>query len=254
MVSNRFRDHPFTRWMEGERAPRPCVTNVWFLHDFEAYDEVIGFSECDRSNYNVALKYFRDIAQNKFEGRNMLLPTSPIAIPQLTRPGKGAQFAIDHESTPHAFVWVEMIAHLSKTLRDDQTQTDMALVVGAGIESCVFKKDPLMYDHKIYQILSEEKKAEMKANGTVAPTWDFVFRRLDGSECALHPEYKRNAIAYREVRGPGGEPSRTTAPRPPKAGPGKTDGPGTFQHMIGQTADKHLKWEIASFNKRVRDA
>ena len=135
----------------------------------------------------------------------MVLPPSPIAIPPISRPAKGPQFTIDPDSPRHAFVWVEMIAHLSNTLRDEQTQTDMALVVGAGIESCVFKKDPLMYDHKIYQILSEEKKAEMKENGTVAPTWEFVFRRLDGSECALHPEYKRNAIAYREVRGPGGE-------------------------------------------------
>ena len=254
MVSNRFRDHPFTRWMEGERAPRPCVTNVWFLHDFEAYDEVIGFSECDRSNYNVALKYFRDIAQNKFEGRNMLLPTSPIAIPQLTRPGKGAQFAIDHESTPHAFVWVEMIAHLSKTLRDDQTQTDMALVVGAGIESCVFKKDPVMYDHKIYQILSKEKKDEMKTNGTLETTWDFLLCRRDGSACALHPDFSKNSITYREVRGPGGEQLCTTAPLVPKAGPGKSDGHGTFQRMVRQTEQKRLKFDTESFVKPTRDA
>ena len=153
MVSNCFPDHPFTRWREVS-----CDPDVWLLQDFEAYDAVIGFTECVRSNYNVALKYFRDIAQNKFEGRNMLLPTSPIAIRQLSRPDKGPQFTIDHESPPHAFVWVEMIAHLSKTLRDDQTQSDMALVVGAGIVSCVFKKDPIMYDHKCYQILSRRRK------------------------------------------------------------------------------------------------
>ena len=254
MVSNCFRDHPFTRWMEGERAPRQCAPNVWLLQDFEAYDELIGFSECVRSNYNVALKYFREMAQDKFEGRDMLLPTSPIAIRQLSRPGKGPEFAIDHESTPHAFVWVEMIAHLSKTLRDDQTPTDMALVVGAGIQSCLVKHDPVMYDHKMYQILSKEKKDEMKTNGTVETTWDFVLCRRDGSECALHPDFNKNSITYREVRGPGGEQLRTTAPLVPKAGPGKSDGPGTFQRMIRQTEQKRLKFDTESFVKPTRDA
>jgi len=240
--------------MEGERGPRPCLPHVWLLADFERYGELIGFWECTKSRYNVALKYFRETAQNKFEGRDMDLPISPIAVPQLLRAAKGPQFTIDHDGPRHAFVWLEMIAHLSNTLRGEQTQTDMALVVGAGIVSCVFKKDPMMYDHKCYQIVSEEKKREMKANGTVETTWDFVFRRVDGSECALHPDYTRNLITYREVRGPGGEQLRTTAPLVPKAGPGKSDGPGTFQRMIRQTEDKRLQWDIRSFNKRVRDS
>ena len=143
---------------------------------------------------------------------------------------------------------------LSNTLRDEQIQTDMALVVGAGIVSCVFKKDPTMCDHKSYQIMTAEKKRELKANGTYEKTWDFVFCRVDGSECALHPDLKRNSITYREVRGPDREEVRTIAPLVPKAGPGKSDGPGTFQRMIRQTEDKRLKWHSPSFAKRVRDA
>ena len=111
-----------------------------------------------------------------------------------------------------------------------------------------------MYDHKIYQIVSEEKKLEMMANGTVATTWDFVFRRLDGSECALHPDRTKNLITYRDVRGPDGAQVRTIAPLVPKAGPGKSDGHGTFKRMTRQTADKSLKWDISTFDKRVRDA
>ena len=105
-----------------------------------------------------------------------------------------------------------------------------------------------MYDHKMYQVLSKEKKDEMKANGTVATTWDFVFCRVDGSECALHPNFKRNSITYREVCGPGGDPLRTTS-LVPRAGPGKSDGRGTFQCMIRQTEDKCLKWDINTFVK-----
>ena len=73
---------------------------------------------------------------------------------------------------------------------------------------------------------------------------------VDGSECTLHPDYKQNKIAYREVRAPGGEQLRTTAPLVPKAGPGKSDGPGTFQAMIRQTADHTLKWDQRSFATR----
>ena len=102
--------------------------------------------------------------------------------------------------------------------------------------------------------MSEEKKRETKANGTVETTWGFVFRRVDGSECALHPDHSKNLITRREVRGPGGEQLRTTAPLVPKAGPGKSDGHGTFKRMTRQTADKSLKWDISTFDKRVRDA
>ena len=111
-----------------------------------------------------------------------------------------------------------------------------------------------MYDHKCYQFVSEEEKGEMKANGTVATMWDFVFRRVDGSECALHPDYSKNLITYREVRGPGGEQLRTTAPLVPKAGPGKSDGHGTFQRMVRQTEQKRLKFDTESFVKPTRDA
>jgi hypothetical protein len=235
MASNSFPDHPFTRWI-GNGRPDPIC---WTLRDFEEYGERIGFGESTKSNYNVALKYFRMTAQDEFESRDMELPVAPISIRGIRRDAKGPQWTLS-EGPPHAFVWVEMIAHLRSE--------DMALVVGPGIVSCVFKKDPIMYDHKCYQIMSEEKKREMKANGTVETTWDFVFRRVDGSECALHPNYSNNLITYREVRGPGGEQLRTIAPLVPKAGPGKSDGRGTFQRMIRQTEGKRLKWESVSFN------
>ena len=111
-----------------------------------------------------------------------------------------------------------------------------------------------MYDHKSYQTMTAEKKRELKANATYEKTWEFVFCRVDGSECALHPSYTKNLVTYREVRGPRGEQLRTTAPLVPKAGPGKSDGPGTFQRMICQAEDKRLKWNSESFAKRVRDA
>ena len=242
MATNCFPIHPFTRLMQSGN-PLP---EVWRLEDFARYGERIGFWERTKSGYNVALKYFRATAQDDFDERDMVLPIAPIAIPQITR-DKGPDYTIDRSSAPHAFVWVEMVAHLSNTLRDGQMQTDMALVVGAGIESCVFKKDPTMYDHKSYQIMTAEKKRELKAHDTYEKTWDFVFCRVDGSECALHPDLKKNSITYREVRGPDREQVRTIAPLVPKAGPGKSDGPGTFQRMTRQTKDRSLKWDSRTF-------
>ena len=244
MTSISFPDHPLTRWEGNKNPPSP---RAWHLRFFKDYGEQIGFYETNKSQYNVALKYLRMTAQDKFEARNLVLPVAPIPIQGINRDTKGPQFTFS-EGPPFAFVWIEMVAHLSNTLRGDQTQTDMELVVGQGILSCEFRKDPNMYDHKCYQIMSEQKKREMKANSTVETTWDFVFRRVDGSECALHPNYSNNLITYREVRGPGGEQLRTIAPLVPKAGPGKSDGRGTFQRMIRQTEDKRLKWDSGSFN------
>ena len=243
MASECFPDHPFFRIM-GKGLPSPMC---WVLQNFAEYGERIGFRESNKSHYNAALKYFRMMAQEKYEARDILLPIAPICIPQIIHDTKGPGWTF-HESQPEPFSWMEMVGHIDNKLRGEQTQTDMALVVGRGIVSCVFKKDPIMYDHKSYQILSEEKKREMEANGTVVTTWDFVFRRVDGSECALHPSFRRNSITYREVCGPGGDPLRTTS-LVPRAGPGKSDGRGTFQCMIRQTEDKCLKWDINTFVK-----
>ena len=111
-----------------------------------------------------------------------------------------------------------------------------------------------MYDHKIYQILSNEKKDEMKTNGTRETTWDFVLCRRDGSECALHPDFSKNRITYGEVRRADDEEGlawlfRRQDPQVPNAGPGNSDGPGTFQRMIRQTEDKSLQWDMGSFVK-----
>ena len=98
--------------------------------------------------------------------------------------------------------------------------------------------------------MTAEKKRELKAHDTYEKTWDFVFCRVDGSECALHPDLKKNSITYREVRGPDREQVRTIAPLVPKAGPGKSDGHGTFQRMVRQTEQKRLRFETESFVKR----
>ena len=100
--------------------------------------------------------------------------------------------------------------------------------------------------------MSKEKKGEMKANGTVETTWDFVFRRVDGSECALHPDFTKNRITYREVRRADDEEGlawlfRRQDPQVPNAGPGNSDGPGTFQRMTRQTKDRSLKWDSRTF-------
>ena len=60
-------------------------------------------------------------AQDEFESRDMELPVAPISIRGIKRDAKGPQWTLS-EGPPHAFVWVEMIAHLRSE--------DMALVVG----------------------------------------------------------------------------------------------------------------------------
>ena len=112
------------------------------------------------------------------------------------------------------------------------------------------QKGPYNVRPQVLSDLVKEKKDEMKANDAVETTLDFVLCRRYGSECALHPDFNKNSITYLEVRGPGGEQLRTTAPLVPKAGPGKSDGPGTFQSMIRQTEQKRLRFDTESFVKR----
>ena len=96
MASNSFPDHPFTRWI-GNGRPDPIC---WTLRDFEEYGERIGFGESTKSNYNVALMFFRMTAQDEFESRDMELPVAPISIRGIRRDAKGPQWTLSEGPPP----------------------------------------------------------------------------------------------------------------------------------------------------------
>jgi len=240
LTRNDFPEHPLSMEVNTNRE----TFNQEF---FETYGERVGFREHIKANYNEALKYFRLLGSK--DDKNFELPRTPLSIPPFSHEERGTKYhTVD--GPPNAFGWLEMIAHiLNKEPDEEDGLTGMQRVVGVGVVSCCFKKDPSIYAHAVYQNMSNEEKRAKSAKDEVEKMWDFVIVRADGSECALHPSFTKNHLGYRDVRGPGGVLMRTGPPQVPKAGPGKSDGHGTFKRMKKNAVDRTLKWDIGTFRR-----
>ena len=85
-----------------------------------------------------------------------------------------------------------------------------------GILKCSADPRPGSYDHKTQVQV---------AHGRKLPLVDFVIWRNDGSRLYMHPSWTKTKIDCHE-----GIPDRPA--QVPKAGVGKSDGPGTFTRMV----------------------
>ena len=78
--------------------------------------------------------------------------------------------------------------------------------------------------------------------------WDFVLHREDGTSIRLHPERKGPKVGTLDGRG-----HMELVPLP-KAGPGGTNGRGTFK-TYKQGSNQHtLYFDMSKFNKQCRQA
>jgi hypothetical protein len=72
------------------------------------------------------------------------------------------------------------------------------------------------------------------------PTWDFVLRRDDGSAIRLHPQWTSLEVLSFPAEGWWGYDGPNL---PPKAGLGKSDGPGTYNTYEVIGAGRMLKFD-----------
>ena len=138
---------------------------------------------------------------------------------------KGMGYEVDWWGRKEQWSWLDMV----KQLADE----DIKFVVNGpdgtsgGLTHCSFAHRPNSYDHKSHHRLkvagvSPELQSRL-------PTWDFVLHRADGTSIRLHPSWKGTHVESYD--GPG-----HLEPVPlPKAGPGASEGRGTYKHykMLG---------------------
>ena len=152
--------------------------------------------------------------------------------------GKGENYEVDWYAPKEQWSWLDMV----KQLLDD----DIKMVVNgpddasAGLTHCSFSERPNSYCHKEHNRLT---KAGVKpASQTLRRIWDFVLHREDGTSIRLHPDWKGTKVGTFDGCG-------HMEPVPlPKAGPGGTDGRGTFKYYK-QGSNKHtLRFDMSKFD------
>ena len=126
--------------------------------------------------------------------------------------------------------WHEMIAMLD--------EESLRFVVegqngrSGGIIGCGIGPRKNSYDHKRHHAL--QQLGTHPKGGPKLPIWDFVVRRADDTQVYLHPEYSTTKFKAIEL-----VPLEELAEHePPRAGLGRSDGPGTFKKkstVVGHT-------------------
>ena len=76
----------------------------------------------------------------------------------------------------------------------------------------------------VFDDFSEGAAYEGPRRAAPVPVWDFVVTRVDGSRIRFHPQLKNKKIGMSDLRTPMERDG-------PMAGPGKSDGKGTFRRM-----------------------
>ena len=221
-----------------ERAP-------WTLRYFETYGARTGFTVQHKPEakkmFSHALKFLR------CEGVEIQFPDhQPLMVGRIDMAPKGPGYEVSVGGREEPLHWREMIALIDNCkIREDRQNTDMEFVVGPGITSCWFKNFPKLYDHKMYQHIDQKAKQKMRDEGEFFTIWDFVVYRTDGSAIALHPQNKSIEIHYRQVLAPGGNDIRAAQELScPRAGPGNSDGKGTFKRHKQQPYDGKVFFDL----------
>ena len=203
----------------------------------QAYGEdyFSNYGQC-RANYkqhNAALKYFRDHHEDKTDPYN----TPPLELPKdgwtavavIDHDAKGMGWAWKNEYQPWS--WHELIAQLDEESRK-------LVITGpegrsCGVVGCSFAVRPNSYDHQRCHMIKETtgKKPQHKL-----PIWDFLVERADGTNIRLHPEWSKPRCA--SFAGEGHEHEV----QPPRAGPGGSDGKGTYAWYKAEANRQQLKF------------
>ena len=125
--------------------------------------------------------------------------------------------------------WRQMLAALSPPVKN--------LVLGSnpslGVVRITCEPVPGSYDHK--RSHAARHLGRPYGPEAVVPVWDFFVTRTDGSTVRFHTNYRNNKVEVAKVSG-----GRATEelPKPPRKGPGKSDGPGTYRRQTQGNYDE----------------
>ena len=179
---------------------------------------------------NTALKSIRDCGEDPPGYPNIapgygkeLFDRDPFPIQTLQRT-TGPAFELVGPEQPWS--WRGML-----NCFDDET---LRRLVGPGITGICCMPLPGTYDHArlhaavalgtVFDDFREEAPYEGERRKAPVPVWDFVVTRVDGTRIRFHPQLKNKKIGMSDWLMPMERDG-------PLAGPGKSDGKGTFRRM-----------------------
>ncbi len=187
----------------------------------EEMRELRSHLKTDRASHaihNTALKWLRDTNENpagvpRVEAGSLVVGVDitlqdPLQIGVLHR-AKGTSYTfVEHQS--QEWSWRAMLA----SFPDDVLEQ----VVGCGVERIWCMPLAGSYDHKRHHAA---RLGEGPALMGQAPIWDFVAVQADSTQVRFHPQQTSRKVEVTSI---------TNAPpsRPPRAGLGGSDGPGTY--------------------------
>ena len=191
------------------------------------------------SNYkqhNVALKWFRLLAERESRSFVVFDNDRPIEVPMCDHP-KGMEYSFD-ETRTREWTWQEMIAQLDAESMKRLVEGPYT-AVAEGMNAAVVEGGPQLisgcalvktdrYDHK--------RNHALKDHTTVYHIWDFVFFRSDGSQIGCHPNYSSTKFeSYEGVA--------RTDHELPKGGKGGSSGRGTYKYFKKKGIDLYLRFD-----------
>ena len=188
--------------------------------------------------HNVALKWFRELCEREGLTEHIFSNTAVADVPVINH-RKGTDYSFDDESHTFPWRWQEMVANLTAdAIRDiltrDETFDPRRQHAEHFIE-CKIQQTG-QYCHKRAVAAKKGAIPENVPKREKPLVWDFVLTRSDGMLIGLHPSYGNNKVECKF-----GLPG--TDDQVPAAGPGGSDGRGTYRHFIYKYVDTILKFD-----------
>ena len=183
---------------------------------------------------NVALKWIRDSHEDPPGHPTTdcvdLTGSDPYQIGVLQRnTGMAYQF-VEGETQPWS--WRQMLASLNARAK--------ALVLGSNptLDVVRITCGPVAgsYDHKRW---NAARMLGLPYDGDASvPVWDFGVTRSDGTTVRFHTNLNNNKV---EVAMVDGASANLVLPQPPRAGKGRSDGPGTYKRQTRGNYDESVR-------------
>ena len=132
--------------------------------------------------------------------------------------GKGELYTFQADAPKYPWSWRAFVNALSPE--------EAEMVVGPGLVGISLCPRPGSYDHHRAAAAKKLGHEDLSACKWKPPIWEFRFDRSNGSSVVAHPRWKRKGKM--EIAGLADCPQE---PVMPKAGPGKSDGKGTYRRL-----------------------
>jgi hypothetical protein len=188
--------------------------------------------------HNAALKWFRQFCENSGRTEYVFNNTAVAEVPVINHP-PGMGFSFDDVNNTTPWRWQEMVAQLDYgSIRDIICRNELfdpRQQHGAVFIQCKIQQTG-KYSHKRAVAAKSGGIPENVPKKEKPTVWDFVLTRDDGHLVVLHPNWANTKVECKF-----GLPD--TDDEVPAAGPGGSDGRGTYKYYKNKYVTTTLKFD-----------